>query len=95
MSGTEQDIAGEFFAAARTASPEAMAQAIPILRGTPCTMPPSPMLVRPTLAVKITGLSRSTLYRMARLGRIETVEVLPGCHRFRRADLARLVGAVP
>lgn len=95
MNGTERDIAGEFFAAARAASPEAMAQAIPILRGTPPTLPPGPMLVRPMQAVKLTGLSRSTLYRMARMGRLETVEVLPGCRRFRRADLAQLLGLAP
>lgn len=95
MSGNERDVAGEFFAAARTASPEAMAKAIPILKGAACELPPGPMLVPPTLAVKLTGLSRSTLYRMAQERRLETVEVRPGCRRFRRIELARLVGALP
>lgn len=95
MNGNERDIAGEFFAVARTATPEAMAKAIPILKGVAGELPPGPMLVPPSLAVKLTGLSRSTLYRMSREGRLETVEVRPGCRRFRRIDLANLVGALP
>jgi excisionase family DNA binding protein len=36
---------------------------------------------------RLLGVSRATLWRMIRAGRLDKVEVLPGSFRVRRADL--------
>ena len=42
-------------------------------------------------AATFLGVSRTTLWRMIQVGRIEKVEILPGSHRVRREDLERFV----
>ncbi|MCH8513880.1 MAG: helix-turn-helix domain-containing protein [Kiritimatiellae bacterium] len=42
-------------------------------------------------AAQYMGVSRPTMWRMIRDGRLEKVEILPGSHRMRRADLDKYV----
>jgi excisionase family DNA binding protein len=39
---------------------------------------------------KYLGVSRATLWRMIRIGKLKKVEVLPGSFRVRRSDLESL-----
>ncbi len=60
----------------------------------PMTAPASvgPLLLGMSNAANLIGLSRATLWRMIRAGRLERVEVLPGSFRVRRADIEAIVG---
>lgn len=49
-----------------------------------------PLLMGMSSAAKFIGVSRATLWRMIKIGRIAKVEVLPGSFRVRRADLEAL-----
>jgi excisionase family DNA binding protein len=42
-------------------------------------------------AVRVTGLDKATLYRLARQGRVRSFRVLGRALRFERADVERLV----
>ena len=53
-------------------------------------MPTGPMLLGMTPAAKLLGVSRATLWRIIKAGRLSKVEVLPGSFRIRRADLEAL-----
>ena len=55
--------------------------------------PGSLRLYRMRDAVKETGLSRVTLWRAIKEGRIRSVEIRRGSHRIPEAELRRLVGA--
>jgi excisionase family DNA binding protein len=46
-----------------------------------------PLLCGMSPAAKLLGVSRSTIWRMIKAGRLGKVEVLPGSFRVRRADL--------
>ncbi len=46
-----------------------------------------PLLLGMGAAAKLLGISRPTLWRMLRAGRLEAVEILPGSRRVRRADV--------
>ena len=90
----QNDVAGEFFAAARTATEQQMARAIPILRG---AEPPSPTASGPLLlsmgdAARLAGISRCTLWRCIGDGRIKPIEVRAGFFRVRRRDILALAG---
>ena len=47
----------------------------------------SPLLMGMTASAKLLGVSRATLWRMAKGGLLQKIEVLPGSFRLRRADL--------
>ena len=49
--------------------------------------PNGPLLMGMSAAAKFIGVSRATLWRMIKLGRLAKIEVLPGSFRVRRADL--------
>ncbi len=49
-----------------------------------------PLLLTATQAAKLSGLSRSTLWRLEKRRLLSRVEVLPGTFRFRRADIEAL-----
>ena len=49
-----------------------------------------PLLMGMSAAAKFIGVSRATLWRMCRAGRLQKVEILPGSFRLRRADLLKL-----
>ena len=72
------------------ASPEMQAEIDRILEGkfpARMQMPTGPMLLGMTPASKLLGVSRATLWRMIKAGRLGKVEVLPGSFRVRRADI--------
>jgi excisionase family DNA binding protein len=52
----------------------------------------APLLVGMGRAAEFLGVSRATLWRMIRAGRLEKLEVLPGSFRVRRVDLQKIVG---
>lgn len=51
-----------------------------------------PLLLGMSAAAKFLGVSRATLWRMIRAGRLNKVEILPGSFRVRRADLEAIAG---
>ncbi len=72
------------------ATPEQQALVDRILEGKPQATPAAPsgpLLVGMGAGARLLGVSRTTLWRMIRAGRLERVEVLPGSFRVRRADL--------
>jgi excisionase family DNA binding protein len=76
------------------ADPEKQALIDQILDGrsaTPQPEPPAgPLLLGMSAAAKFIGVSRATLWRMVKSGRLTKVEILPGSYRLRRADLLAL-----
>jgi excisionase family DNA binding protein len=72
------------------ASPDTQAEIDRILEGkvsARVATTTGPLLYGMTAAAKFLGLSRATLWRMIKAGRLEKVEVLPNSFRVRRADL--------
>lgn len=53
------------------------------------------VLLRPGEAARYLGISRTTLWRLAREGRLERVEIRQGSYRFRKAELQRFAHAKP
>ena len=75
------------------ASPETQAEIDRILEGkvqARVEATTGPLLYGMTPASKFLGVSRATLWRMIKAGRLGKVEVLPGSFRVRRADLEAL-----
>ncbi len=77
------------------ASPEKLAVIDRILEGQdfevkpdePRPAPTGPLLMQMGAAAKLLGVSRATIWRMLKAGRLEAVEILPGSTRLRRADV--------
>ncbi len=78
------------------ATPEQQAEIDRILDGkgqaAATTMPAGPLLLGMCAAAKLLGVSRATLWRMVKGGRLSKVEVLPGSFRLRRADVEGIAG---
>lgn len=76
------------------ASPEIQAEIDRLLEGRPPAPhdepPTGPLLMGMSAAAKFIGVSRATLWRICRAGRLQKVEILPGSFRLRRADLLKL-----
>ena len=94
MNGT---ISNERLVRFLNASPEQQAMVDRILEGRLAPAPPSPAPTGPLLVgmgagAKLLGVSRATLWRMIRAGRLEKVELLPGSFRVRRADVEAIAG---
>lgn len=53
-------------------------------------LPTGSLLLGMSAAAKLVGVSRATLWRICRAGRLPKVEILPGSFRIRRADLEAL-----
>lgn len=52
-----------------------------------------PLLLTVTQAARLLGVSRHSVWRMARAGRFEKVEFLPGSFRVRRADIEMIAAS--
>lgn len=52
--------------------------------------PTGPLLMPMGAAAKLLGVSRPTLWRMIKAGKLKKVEVLPGSFRVRREDIEAL-----
>ena len=84
----------ELMAALLSATDDRKAQALRVLRGE--TQEPErravsgPMLMSVGEAAKLLGVSRPTLWRILKAGRLEKVEIYAGAYRYRRADIEAL-----
>jgi excisionase family DNA binding protein len=74
------------------ATEERKSRALLILQGEdiPSRMD-EPLLISMGEATKILGVSRATLWRMIRAGRLAKVEIYCGAYRLRRLDVINLV----
>jgi len=71
-------------------SPEQQAAIDRILEGrveAPHPAPSGPRLMMMGDAARLLGVSRTTIWRMMKLGKLEGVEILPGTVRVRRSDV--------
>lgn len=89
-----QDQTSDLLQALASANAERRLEALRLLRGdAPVrTTDERPLLVTVTDAATLLGVSRSTIWRAIRHGRISKVVLYPGFERLRRADLVALVG---
>ena len=81
-----------------TANPAQLAAIDRILEGKPDEPRPGttgPLLLQMGDAAKLLGVSRATVWRMMKLGRLEGVEILPGTIRLRRADVEAIAAGLP
>ena len=80
------------------APPEIQSEIDRILEGRPPAQqsepPTGPLLMGMSAAAKFVGVSRATLWRVCRAGRLKKVELFPGSFRLRRADLLALAAGV-
>ena len=77
------------------ATPEQLAAVDAALAGrTEAARPTSLRLLRMGQAARETGLSRCTLWRAIKDGRLRAVEIRRGSHRVSEAELWRFVGGV-
>jgi len=77
------------------ATPEQQAAIDRVLAGElPAAMarPVGPLLLGMSNAAALLGVSRATLWRMIRAGKLARVEVLAGSFRVRRADVEAIAG---
>jgi len=85
----------DLMSAALTAPEARRAEALRVLRGEVAAAPSprseGPLLLAMGKAAQYMGVSRPTMWRMIRDGRLEKIEVLAGSFRMRRADLDRYV----
>ena len=87
------DLTSELLAAIVAAPAERKKEALDLLRGkSPAEDAPRPLLYAPTEAAVLLSVSRSTLWRLIRSGRLTRVEVMPGFFRITRASLMALAG---
>jgi len=87
------DLTSELLTAIVAAPSESKRAALDLLRGkAPAEDAPRPLLYAPTEAAVLLSVSRSTLWRLIRSGRLTRVEVMPGFFRITRASLMALAG---
>ncbi len=53
---------------------------------------PGPLLLTVEEAAKLLGISRCSVWRAIRAGRLKKIELYPGFERLRRSDVIALVG---
>ena len=78
-----------------TATPQNKSRALAILQGRELAPQPEPLdeplLLKMGQAASLMGLSRATLWRLFKEGRLEKVELYPGSYRVRKADVHALI----
>ena len=79
----------ERFSKLLTASAHQLAAVVAALAGQCDQQSPPMRLIRISEAARLTGLSRSTIWRAAKEGRIRTIEVRRGSRRIPEAELQR------
>jgi excisionase family DNA binding protein len=75
------------------AAPDVQAKIDRILEGKEVTQErpvTGPLLMGMSASARLLGISRATLWRVIRAGRLKKIEVLPGSYRLRRQDLLAL-----
>lgn len=77
------------------ATPEQLAEFDALRAGATRTVPSSLRLLRVGQAARETGLSRCTIWRAVRDGRLKVVEIRAGSHRIPECELRRFAGAGP
>jgi excisionase family DNA binding protein len=88
MSEADQKLTAEFLAAALASPPERMAEALSVLRGARCAAAAEgPLLMTINDAARRLNVSRTTVRRAIRAGRLKKVEIYAGSFRLRRADV--------
>jgi excisionase family DNA binding protein len=84
--------AEERFKLLLNATAEQLAEVDAILAGESRTKPTSLRLLRMGEAASATGLSRTTLWRAIREGRLQAVKIREGSYRIPEAELRRFAG---
>ena len=88
------DQTGELLAAMVAATPERKDAALKVLRGESLAAvarsTTGPLLLGVGAGAKFLGVSRATLWRAVRAGKLQKVELFPGSFRVRREDLEAL-----
>ena len=77
-----------------TATDDAKESALEILEGRAISSSESlsdPLLLQMGDAAKLLNISRATLWRMIRAGRLNKIEIYPNAYRLRRSDILDLV----
>jgi len=74
-----------------TATEEAKEQALPLLEGREKPAPADPALLLMGEAAELLNVSRPTLWRMLKAGRLQKVELYPGSFRLRRSDIMAII----
>ena len=87
------DLTSDLLTAVVAATPERKDAALKFLRGElPAAARPmsGPLLLGVAAGAKFLGVSRATLWRALRAGKLQKVELFPGSFRVRREDLEAL-----
>ena len=85
-----KDLTGEFLKALLAAPADCKEKALRVLRGETIGERPAdtgPLLLSMSEAARILGVSRPTMWRMIKSGRLRRVEIMPGTFRMSRMDL--------
>ncbi len=81
----------ELIQAVFAATAEAKHRALAILEGKELPVENNdPLLLRMGEAAELLNVSRATLWRTIRAGRLEKIELFPGSYRLRRSDVVAL-----
>lgn len=91
---TTQDHTSDLLQALASATAERRLAALRLLRGeTPVlTTDERPLLYSVNDAARRLNLSRHSVWRAIRAGRLKKIEIYPGCERLRRTDVEALAG---
>jgi excisionase family DNA binding protein len=84
------DLTEEFLRAFLNASSQRREQALKILTGEAERPRSAPLLISFGKAAEYLGVSRTTMWRMIKAGRLDKVELLPKSYRLRKSDLENL-----
>ena len=75
-----------------SASEETKSRLLLILQGEDVPLrSDEPLLLTMGQAAKLMGLSRSSLWRLLKIGRLEKVQLYPGSFRIRKSDILSLI----
>ncbi len=89
------DLTADLLTAFVTATPDQKVRALNVLRGKPSSSHnETPLLYSVTEAAVRLNISRCSVWRAIRAGRLKKIELYPGFERLRRADVEALAGGV-